>query len=68
MALHGAEIVYMDKEPSLEDAANMTVTKAQINSSTVIDRDDIDGNPNGFAIHVCEFVTRLGSLSMICVA
>jgi len=52
VALHGAEIVYMEKEPTLENSSSMTITKAQITTATVIDRDDIDGNPNGFAIHV----------------
>lgn len=37
VALHGAEIVYMEKEPTLEDTGNMTITKAQvIERSTVI--------------------------------
>ncbi len=30
VALHGAELVYMDKEPTLENSANMTITKAQV--------------------------------------
>ncbi len=42
----------MDKEPTIENSSTMTITKAQITTATVIDRDDIDGNPNGFAIHV----------------
>jgi len=52
VALHGAEIVYMDKEPTIENSSSLTMTKAQISASTVIERDDIDGNPNGFAIHI----------------
>ncbi len=52
VALHGAEIVYMDKEPTVENSSTMTITKAQITTATVIDRDDLDGNPNGFAIHI----------------
>jgi hypothetical protein len=30
VALHGSEIVYMDKEPTLENASTMTITKAQV--------------------------------------
>eukprot|EP01039_Chlorochromonas_danica_P000439 gene439-473_t len=52
VALHGAEIVYMDKEPTLENSSTMTITKAQITTASVIDREDIDGNPLGFAIHI----------------
>ena len=52
VALHGAEIVYMDEEPTLENSASLNISKSQITSATVIDRDDIDGNPNGFAIHI----------------
>eukprot|EP01035_Chromulina_nebulosa_P028895 gene28895-38212_t len=42
----------MDKEPTIENSSSLTMTKAQISASTVIERDDIDGNPNGFAIHI----------------
>lgn len=52
VALHGAEIVYMDKEPSVENSNSLTITKAQITANTVVERDDVDGHPNGFAIHV----------------
>eukprot|EP01035_Chromulina_nebulosa_P024396 gene24396-31757_t len=52
VALHGAEIAYMDKEPTSETASSLNITKAQISTASVIDRDDIDGNPNGFAIHI----------------
>lgn len=34
MALHGAEIVYMDKEPTLENSSTMTITKAQVGQRT----------------------------------
>lgn len=57
VALHGAEIVYMEKEPTVENSATMTITKAKISTATVVDRDDIDGNPNGFAIHVNDGTT-----------
>lgn len=42
----------MDQEPTLENSSNMTITKAQITTATVIDREDLEGNPNGFAIHI----------------
>jgi serine/threonine protein kinase len=42
----------MDKEPTLENSSTMTITKAQITTATVIDREDLEGNPNGFAIHI----------------
>lgn len=51
VALHGAEIAYMDAEPNAE-TTNMAITKAQITSATVIDREDVDGHPHGFAIHI----------------
>ena len=52
VALHGAEIVYMDKEPTLENSSTMVMTKAQITSSTVIEQDDIDSNPLGFKVNI----------------
>ena len=30
VALHGAEIVYMEKEPTLENSATMNITKARV--------------------------------------
>ena len=42
----------MEKEPTLENSATMNITKAQITTATVIDREDLDGNANGFAIHI----------------
>jgi calcium/calmodulin-dependent protein kinase I len=52
VALHGAEIVYMDKEPTLENSATMVMTKAQITSATIIEPDDIDGDPLGFKVNI----------------
>ena len=52
VALHGAEIVYMEKEPTLENSATLKFSKAQIISSTVIVNSDIDGDENGFAIQI----------------
>jgi len=52
VALHGAEIVYMDKEPTLENSATMVMTKAKITSATIIEPDDIDGNELGFKVNI----------------
>ncbi len=52
MALHGVEIVYMEAEPTIENTSSMAITKASIISYTVIDREDLDGNQFGFAIHI----------------
>ena len=52
VALHGAEIVYMEAEPTAENSTTMNITKAQITTSSIIEREDIDGDPNGFAIHI----------------
>ncbi|KAJ1442069.1 kinase-like domain-containing protein, partial [Ochromonadaceae sp. CCMP2298] len=46
VALHGAEIVYM--EPTVENNASLTITKAQITTSTLIAEDPLD--PCGFTI------------------
>jgi hypothetical protein len=35
VALHGAEVVYMDAEPTVENSATMTITKAEVQSSCV---------------------------------
>lgn len=42
----------MDKEPTLENSSNLTITKSQITGATVIDAADVDNNPNGFSIHI----------------
>ena len=52
IALHGAELVYMDKEPTLENSSSMTMTKAVISAATVASGEDIDGNPFGFVVHI----------------
>jgi hypothetical protein len=52
VALHGAEIVYMDKEPTLENSSTMVMTKAAITSATIIEPDDIDGDPLGFKVNI----------------
>lgn len=62
VALHGDEIVYMDKEPNVENASSLTITKAQIMASTEISNDDLEGNPAGFTIHVRNFDLKLIAL------
>ena len=52
MALHGAEIAYMAEEPTIENSSTMTITKSQITSNSVIDREDLDGDEFGFAVHI----------------
>lgn len=52
IALHGAELVYMDKEPTLENSSSMQMTKAVINPATVVSNEDVDGNSLGFVVHI----------------
>ncbi len=52
VALHGAELVYMDKEPTLENGNSLNMTKVVINSSTAVEERDIDGNNLGFMVHI----------------
>jgi serine/threonine protein kinase len=52
VALHGSEIAYMAEEPNDNNTDDLIVTKAQITSATVVDREDLDGHPHGFAIHI----------------
>lgn len=52
IALHGAELVYMDKEPTLENSSSMQMTKAVISPATVVSNEDVDGNPLGFVVHI----------------
>ena len=47
----------MDEEPTASNMSSLNIQKANIISSTVIDRDDLDGNPNGFAIHINDGVS-----------
>jgi len=51
VALHGTEIAYMERQPSGNNDS-MTITTAEITSATSIDRDDLGGDPNGFALHI----------------
>jgi hypothetical protein len=54
VALHGSEIIYMEKEPTVENtaSADWVVSKGTITSATIVDREDLDDHPNGFAIHI----------------
>ena len=51
IALHGTEIAYMDRQPNGPND-NLKMTTAMITSAMSIDRDDIDGDPNGFSLHI----------------
>ncbi|CAE7502473.1 CPK3, partial [Symbiodinium microadriaticum] len=42
----------MAEEPNDANSDDLVITKAQISSATFIDREDIDGHPHGFAIHI----------------
>jgi hypothetical protein len=50
--LHGAEVIYMDEEPGPDNINSLKITKAKINPNSEVHDDDIDGNPNGFILHV----------------
>ena len=50
VALHGAEIVYMEKEPTVFNHG-LKMTKVQLTASTKVDTEDLDGNPLGFSLH-----------------
>ena len=54
VALHGAELVYMDKEPTLENAQtqSMQMSKSSITSLTSVSSDDVDSNPLGFTVQI----------------
>ena len=46
VALHGAELVYMDKEPTLENGSSLNMTKVIITSSTAVEEKDVEGKGN----------------------
>lgn len=52
VALHGAEIAYMNKQPSAENVKSIVLTKEQITSKTEVTDEDPEGNPLGFTIHI----------------
>jgi hypothetical protein len=52
VALHGMEIVYMDKEPTSKNMSDITITKAQFTGASTVKEEDPDNDPTGFAIHV----------------
>jgi serine/threonine protein kinase len=53
VAISGAELAYADSEPNPSDpGSKVVVKKCPITSAMIIDREDIDGNPNGFAVHI----------------
>jgi hypothetical protein len=57
VALHGSEIAYMAEEPNDFNSEKLVITKAQITSATLVDREDVDGHPHGFAIHINDGVS-----------
>ena len=61
VALHGMEIVYMDKEPTSKNMSDIQITKAQFTGASVVKEEDPDNDPTGFAIHV-----RLINLRNLC--
>lgn len=55
IALHGAEIVYMEQEPTLANhnaGGGLKMSKGQLTFATKVDPDDLEGSPLGFAIHL----------------
>jgi hypothetical protein len=42
----------MDEEPGPDNINSLKITKAKINPNSEVHDDDIDGNPNGFILHV----------------
>lgn len=54
--LHGAEIAYMDKKPeNISNIKDMNISTAQITSQTQIDSEDLDDDPNGFALMINDY-------------
>ena len=51
VALHGTEIAYMDRQPTGPND-DLKMTTATVTSAMTIDRDDIDGDPNGFTLNI----------------
>ena len=52
VALHGMEIVYMDKEPTSKNMSDITITKAQFTGASTVKEEDPDNDPTGFVINV----------------
>lgn len=42
----------MDKEPNLHNYADIVITKSQLSTGTIIDKDGLGNDPNGFIVHV----------------
>jgi hypothetical protein len=68
VALHGFEIVYMDKEPTPKNMAEIQITKAQFTGASVVKEEDPDGDITGFTIHVSHdpLCVRAGGLCSVC--
>eukprot|EP00600_Ochromonadales_sp_CCMP1393_P010926 CAMPEP_0174996974 /NCGR_PEP_ID=MMETSP0005-20121125/696_1 /TAXON_ID=420556 /ORGANISM="Ochromonas sp., Strain CCMP1393" /LENGTH=1057 /DNA_ID=CAMNT_0016251449 /DNA_START=95 /DNA_END=3269 /DNA_ORIENTATION=- len=52
VALHGMEIVYMDKEPTSKNMSDINITKCQLTGASVVKEEDPDNDPTGFSIHI----------------
>mmetsp|Transcript_25523 Transcript_25523/g.37678 ORF Transcript_25523/g.37678 Transcript_25523/m.37678 type:complete len:829 (+) Transcript_25523:68-2554(+) len=53
VVLKGSEIAYMSEKPvDGHPSDEYLITKTQITSATVIDREDVDNDPHGFSIHI----------------
>ncbi len=42
----------MDQEPGPDNINSLKITKAKINPNSEVLEDDVEGNPNGFCLHV----------------
>jgi serine/threonine protein kinase len=56
VVLHGTEIAYMDKKPENMNLKDLNVSSAQITPKTRIDSEDLDDDPNGFALIINDFL------------
>lgn len=66
MALHGMELVYMDKEPTSENISDITVTKTILTAGCRVETDDDpDGEEFGFSVHVSAQRIRTEDISFV---
>lgn len=57
VVLHGAEIAYMDKKPeNTSSMKDINISTAQITPQTKIDSEDLDDDPNGFALLINDYL------------
>lgn len=60
----------MDQEPGPDNINSLKITKAKINPNSEVLEDDVEGNPNGFCLHVrypypTSFIFRINTTSLI---